>query len=368
MFRIARIDAFAVSVPMTMTMKLAGHTISSADSLIVRITDRDGTVGWGEAASAPTMTGETPEGMVAAARFMASRLEGVDVGELAGWDKLPHHVMYGNDGGKAAIEMALLDLAGKRLGKPLYEMLGGKIRRDAVILTMVAGGGSGSEIDNAKAQARAGFVAFKVKVGVDEPAKDLARARAVRDALGPKVRISADANQGYGRQDAISFARGAQGAGLDFMEQLVAATDLEGMAACAASSAVPLGADEGFHSLADIERHHRRRAAAGGSLKPIKLGGLMAVLDAARLMDRLGMQVNLAGKIAETSIASAAIAHLAHVVPKLDWDVSVTNQYLAEDVTEEPIRIVEGRVCAPDRPGLGVTPSEAKLAKFKLPL
>jgi muconate cycloisomerase len=368
MFRIARIEAFAISVPMTMTMRLAGHSIASADNLIVRIADVDGTVGWGEAASAPTMTGETPEGMVAAARFMASRLEGVDVGELAGWDQLPHHVMYGNDGAKAAIEMAMLDLAGKRLGKPLYEMLGGRIRRDAAILTMVAGGGPEGEIENAKAQARAGFVAFKVKVGVNAPAEDLARARAVRDALGDKVRISADANQGYGREDAIAFARGAEDAGLDFMEQLVAGTDLEAMAACAESSSVPLGADEGFHSLADIERHHRHRAAAGGSLKPIKLGGLMVVLEAARLMDRLGMQVNLAGKIAETSISSAAIAHLAHVVPKLDWDVSVTNQYLAEDVTDEPIRIVEGRVRAPDRPGLGVAPSEAKLKKFKLPL
>jgi L-alanine-DL-glutamate epimerase-like enolase superfamily enzyme len=118
----------------------------------------------------------------------------------------------------------------------------------------------------------------------------------------------------------------------------------------------------------DIERHHQRRAAAGGSLKPIKLGGVIAVLDAARLMDKLGMRVNLAGKIAETSISSAAIAHLAHVVPKLEWDVSVTNQYLVEDVAEEPIRIVEGRVRAPDRPGLGVVPSETKLAKFRLPL
>jgi L-alanine-DL-glutamate epimerase-like enolase superfamily enzyme len=220
MFKIGKIEAFAISVPMTMTMKLAGHAISSADNLIVRISDQDGTIGWGEAASAPTMTGETPEGMVAAARFMASRLEGVDVGEPESWGALPHHVMYGNDGAKAAIEMALLDLAGKKLGQPLYELLGGKVRRDAAILTMVAGGGPKVEIENAKAQARAGFVAFKVKVGVNSPTQDLERARAVRDALGGSLqtptRVTGGRTQLHSRaaqkpQGSISWSNSSRG-------------------------------------------------------------------------------------------------------------------------------------------------------------
>ena len=81
-------------------------------------------------------------------------------------------------------------------------------------------------------------------------------------------------------------------------------------------------------------------------------------------MDGLGMHVNLAGKLAETSIASAAIAHLAVSLPRLDWDASVTNQYLAEDVVAEPLRVVDGAVRPPEAPGLGVAPDEDRLRGF----
>ena len=190
--------------------------------------------------------------------------------------------------------------------------------------------------------------------------------RDLRAAAGGDARISADANQGYEREDAIKFAQGAVQAGLDFMEQLVSGADLSGMAACAQASSVPLGADEGFHSMRDIRDHKEWRAASGGSLKTIKFGGAQAVMDASRLMRDLDMHVNLAGKLAETSIASAAIAHLAVAVPRLDWDASVTNQYLADDLVMDPVEIVDGRVRPNDVPGLGIDLSEEKLAKYAL--
>ena len=91
--------------------------------------------------------------------------------------------------------------------------------------------------------------------------------------FGDKARISADANQGYSQDKALVFSKGAADAGLDFMEQLVDYRDLDGMAACAQASKVPLGADEGFHALSDIYAHQEKAAAHGGSLKTIKLGG-----------------------------------------------------------------------------------------------
>lgn len=366
MFKIAKIEAFAVSVPLRSPIKMAGIEVRSADNLIVRVRDQDGTIGWGEAASAPTMTGETLNGMVAAIRYMAPQLEGNEVTDphaiQFGFDRL----MYGNHGAKAAIEIALLDLAGKRQNTPLYELLGGKVRDDAIILTMVAGGDLATEIENTKQQVGAGFSSFKVKVGVNPPDRDLERVTTVRGVAGGNARISADANQGYERDDAITFAQGAAQAGLDFMEQLVSGDDLAGMAACAQASSVPLGADEGFHSMRDIRVHKEFGAASGGSLKTIKFGGAQAVMDASRLMRDLDMHVNLAGKLAETSIASAAIAHLAVAVPRLDWDASVTNQYLADDLVMDPIEIVDGRVRPNDVPGLGIHLSEEKLAKYVL--
>jgi muconate cycloisomerase len=364
MFKIEKIHAFAVRVPLRTPIQMAKETVHAADNLIVRATDSDGTVGWGEAASAPAMTGETPESLVAAARHMAAALEGSEITDTATLYQRLDRLMYGNHGAKAAIEIALLDLAGKRRGVPLYELLGGKVRDDACILTMIAGGDVAAEVESTKRQMEAGFTSFKVKAGIKGPERDLERATAVRAAAGTGAKISADANQGYDRDQAIEFARGAVQAGLDFMEQLVMADDLDGMAACARETSVPLGADEGLHSLRDIREHHERGAASGGSLKVIKLGGAEAVMEGGRLMDSLGMRINLAGKLAETSIASAAIAHLAVALPRLDWDTSVTNQYLADDVVSDPVEVVRGRVRPSDAPGLGITPSEDKLAKY----
>ena len=365
MFRISGIDCCAVGIPLASPIRMAGEEILSADNLVVRIGDGEGNFGWGEAASAPLMTGETAEGMVAAARFMAERLDGTEVGEPAELYRSIEKLIYGNHGAKAAIEIALIDLMGKRANRPVCELLGGRVRDEAVMLTMVAGGDLESELDSARKQLAAGFSAFKVKIGSLAPERDLERVAAVRAAAGNEVRISADANQGYGRDDALRFAEGAAQAGLDFMEQLVAADDLEGMAACARSSSVPLGADEGLHSVADIRRHSETGAASGGSLKTIKLGGAFAVMDAARLMLELGMHVNLAGKVAETGIASAAVAHLSLAVPQLDWDTSITCQYLADDIVEEKLRIVGGRLRLPDRPGLGIAVDQTRLAKYR---
>lgn len=362
--RIRSITPMAVSLPLTVPLKLAGVTIATADNLLVRIEDSDGQVGWGEAASAPTMTGETPEGMLAAVHFMRPQLEGAEVEDLAGFAASLDALMYGNSGAKSAIDMALYDLAGRRAGVPVAELLGGAIRHELPVLWMLAANDRTADVAAARRMADTGFVAFKVKVGVATVEADLARAGAVREALGAGPHISADANQGFSRADAIRFAQGAQAAGLDFIEQPVAGHDLDGMAAVARATPVPIGTDEGVHSLADLERHYAAGAARGASLKTIKLGGLAPVMEAGRRMQALGMHVNLAGKIADSSIASAAIVHLGAALPQLDWDVSVTCQYLAQDIVTEPVTVARGHVRLADRPGLGITVDESKLSRF----
>ena len=179
------------------------------------------------------------------------------------------------------------------------------------------------------------------------------------------MRVSADANQGYNRADAVQFAAAAGEFGLDFFEQPVHGRDLDGMRACAdASSALRIGADEGFHSQADVKRHHENGAAHGGSLKPIKLGGPFEVMKTAKLMVGLDMRVNLSGKMADTSIASTAISHLGVVVPQVDWDVMMSTPYLADDITDTPIEVIDGHIAPPERPGLGIVPNEEKLARY----
>ena len=105
----------------------------------------------------------------------------------------------------------------------------------------------------------------------------------------------------------------------------------------AAAPALWIGADEGIHALDDIARHHERKAARGASLKAIKLGGLRALFDAGGLCARLGMRINISCKTGESSVASAAAAHIAAVVPELAWGLTVTSPGLAEDVVTVPV-------------------------------
>jgi muconate cycloisomerase len=362
--RIRSITPMTVRLPLTKPLKLSDGTLDTAGNLLVRIVDSDGHVGWGEAASAPTMTGETPEGMLAAANFMLPHLVGREIEDVAAFSTQLDGLMYGNGGAKAAIDMALYDLAGQRAGLPVAELLGGAVRRELPVLWMLAANDRAADTAAATRMADTGFVAFKVKVGVGTVPGDLARAAAVRAAVTAGTRISADANQAFTVADGVRFAEGAEAAGLDFIEQPVMGHDLDGMAAVARATPVPVATDEGIHSLADIERHHAAGAARGASLKTIKLGGLSQVMAAGRLLGALGMHVNLAGKIAESSIAGAAIVHLGAALPRLDWDVSVTCQYLAQDIVTEPLTVERGHVRLPERPGLGITVDESRLSRF----
>jgi muconate cycloisomerase len=140
---------------------------------------------------------------------------------------------------------------------------------------------------------------------------------------------------------------------------------LSGLARLTRLSPTPIGADEGIHSLADIEAHERC-GAGGVSLKLIKLGGMSAAVEAAHLADRLGLCINVAAKIAESSIASAAAIHLACAAPAVHWGVSLTHFYLAEDIAKNALAIGDGAVALPSGPGLGIAVDESAVERFRI--
>ena len=366
--KIVRVEAIPVRLPMLRPMKMAGVVIAEAENLIVRIEAEDGSVGWGESASAPTMTGELPAGMTAAVNYLAPMLVGQAVdnpGALAVIGAMAHRRLHGNSSAHAAIDMALHDLLGKARGLPIHVLLGDPRRSRVPVLWMLGTGQLASDVAEAKEKAGQGCIAFKVKVGIDDPVADAARTRAVREALGPEVLICADANQGWNYAQATTYHTALDGCRLDFLEQPLPGDDLEGMARLAASTSIPIGCDEGIHSSFDIRQHHARGAAAGCSLKAIKLGGVRAVYDAALLCQSLGMKVNLACKVAESGIASAAVLQLAAALPSLDWGLSLSCQYLKEDVVRRPIRIERGHADVPTGAGLGIDVDEAQIDRFR---
>src|SRR5471030_3055712 len=107
---------------------MAGEEVRQADNVLVRIETDDGFVGWGEAASAPVMTGDTLESIVSAVHYLEPTLRGREPADIVGALIAMDGRMYGNHGAKAAIEIALHDLSGRAAGKPVHALLGDKLR------------------------------------------------------------------------------------------------------------------------------------------------------------------------------------------------------------------------------------------------
>ena len=269
-------------------VQMSGETVVRADNVLVRIESENGVVGWGEAASAPVMTGETVAGMMAAVAHMTPGLLSRPADDFAGAAAAMDTALYGNSGAKAAIEIALHDLVGRATGRPVYALLGAKQRGRMPVLAVIGSPDAAADVREALDRWAAGYRAFKIKVGLGSVPADAERTRGICMALQRKDEgclVCADANQGFGVEDALHYVRAVADSGLDFLEQPVDAHDLDpgyfdSMARIAAATGVAIGADEGIHSRADIERHHERGAAAGVSLKAIKLGGMRAVFEA----------------------------------------------------------------------------------------
>jgi L-alanine-DL-glutamate epimerase-like enolase superfamily enzyme len=365
--KIKSIEPIAVSLPMLKPVIMAGEEVRCADNVLVRIEADNGLIGWGEAASAPVMTGDTLESIVSAVHYLAPALHGREPADIEGALAAMDGRMYGNHGAKAAIEIALHDLTGRAAGSPVHALLGDKIRSRIVLLGVIGGGDFDGDMRDAEKKKAAGVTAYKIKVGIDSAAKDAERTRTICKLLGNGMLISADANQGFSTEQAIEYVRAVKGCGLDFFEQPVEAHDLAGMAAVAAvDSSIAIGADEGIHSLDDIQSHHDRRAALGVSLKAIKLGGIRGVVAAARLSERLGMSVNVSCKTGESSVACAAALHVATVIPNIAWGLTLTHTSLGEDVGAQPLATGKGFADSLDRPGLGVDVDEDRVRRHRV--
>jgi len=361
---VRRIDAVPVALPLKAPMKMSGITITKAENLLVRVELVNGHVGWGEAPSAPTMTGDTLGGLVAAVRdHLAPLLVGKDVWPKHDYRPVLRRVLLGNTGAHSAVEMALLDAACRATNSRLINVVSAKPARMEVRPMWLLGNATVEEdITEAKSKQRVGINFFKLKIGVKPLRDEIAAAHAIRAAL-PDATLCADANCGLTLAAAKRYANATREANLAFIEQPLSAEDFAGLKALARATKTPIGMDESIHSLADIEAV-KRAGAKGLSLKLIKLGGFREAFAAGKLCKKLGLRINVAAKIAESSIGSAAAVHLACAVPNVDWGVSLTNMYLAVDVVRRPIAIADGKVALPDGPGLGVEVDEAAVARF----
>jgi L-alanine-DL-glutamate epimerase-like enolase superfamily enzyme len=378
--RIAGVHATWVHVPIAYERQ---HTsdfgrIASFDSVIVKIETDGGLVGWGEA-KAGVGSAASAHGLAAIINLdYAPLLVGQDPRDVSRlWDVMYNtpregyalergHVLpqLGRRGlsisAIAGVDIALWDLLGKSLGAPVWRLLGG---RRADHMPAYASGGWADEA-GIGAQLlgyveSGGFRAVKMRVGVmdGEPHRSAARVRAARKALGPDVKLMADAHGTWTVSEAKVFCRMVEGADLYWLEEPVAADDKAGLAEVRRSTAVPISTGESEFTRHDFREIAELRAAdilqpdlaiAGGITEGVRIAAIASAYNL-----RLAPHLWSGAPAFAAGVALAASQSAGFIL-----EYSLGANPLLHDLIREKFEVLNGQLEIPDRPGLGVTVDE----------
>jgi L-alanine-DL-glutamate epimerase-like enolase superfamily enzyme len=364
---IKRIDAIPISIPLRKPVNMAGVRIDISWNLLVRAEAANGLVGWGEASVAPTMTGDVLPGMVAAVNeHLAPLVTGKDALKRAELAHLCAHALHHNGGPKCAVDAAIADLAGRHLNVSMSDMYGGALRDSLTAMYLLGNPKIEDDIAETHKKIKEGYKFFKLKVGIKNPYDEADAALEIRRAVGRDVVLCADANMGMDFRAARIFVERSREADLLFLEQPLRDDDFDGMAELARISPIPLNGDESLANVATIIAMARAGSIKGANLKTIKLGGVSATVHAMSVCAALGLNINLACKVAETSVGAATIIHMGAVAPNVNWGTSITNHYLVDDIVKNPIRIENGMMMRPIVAGNGVEVDETAVARFRV--
>ncbi len=363
--KIKKITLGEVNIPLVTPFKTALRTVDCVNDIVVRIETDDGAVGFGEAPPTAVITGDTKGSIVTAIRdFIAPSLIGMDIENIDGIMRKLHGCILKNTSAKAAVDMAVYDLYAQHLNRPLYKVLGGNSNEVETDLTISVNDIPEMVQDSLRA-VEEGFRILKIKVGKGgKPGAagyaDVARIKAIREAVGPDIILRVDANQGWNAKDAVRIIHAMEDAGLDIdlVEQPVNAHDFKGMQLVTASVATPILADESVFSAEDAIRMIQERAADLINIKLMKTGGIYEALKICSIAEIYGVECMI-GCMLESKIAVSAAAHLAAakgIITRADLDgpsLCKIDPYTGGPLYEGP------RILMPDTPGIGITNAPA---------
>lgn len=384
MITIKSIETQLVRVPTRRQHKWAGLTESIGQYLLVKITGSDGTVGWGEAPALKDWGGEFGRYYGESTRivdlvikqYLAPAVEGLEIGHASVLHQRMDAVVKGYPYAKAAIDFAYYDLTGKALGVPVHVLLGG-LQREIVPVTHSIGLLSIEEaVAEVRQVAKDGIRTIKIKVGVD-PDRDVAIVRAIREAVGPEMKLCIDANEGYKTPgQAIQTVRRMQDCNLLYVEQPV--MGIERIARVAQAIDAPVMADESAWNAHDVVQIIARDAAQIVSIYTTKPGGLYRAMQVSALCEAAGIVCNINGSV-ELGVGNLANVHLAAAAPAATLSnvipVSMPAEalngrvggiYYADDLLAEPMVFADGGIRVPAAPGMGIDIDEAKVAKYSV--
>jgi o-succinylbenzoate synthase len=325
---ISRIEVRPLVVPLLAPFTIASSELKGIANVAVRLVLSDGSVGWGESPTLPSVTKEDQATALRLLNELATTLTGTDVGawlriahELA--EQIPEYPAV-----RAGLEMALIDALARSRQAPLFRFFGGRQRSLITDITIpICAANDAKRL--AACYRRAGFKTLKAKIGHDL-AQDVERVRAIRQGQ-PDCRLVLDANEGYEPEQALALVRELRGYDIEpsLLEQPVSRDDWDGLARLAREAGVPIAADESCRSARDALRIAREGLAQVINIKLAKCGVVeaMAIVAIAR---SAGIERMIGGMV-ETRLAMGFSAHFAAGLGGFNWIDLDTPLLLAED-------------------------------------
>ncbi|CAN7600175.1 mandelate racemase/muconate lactonizing enzyme family protein [Aminobacter sp. LjRoot7] len=381
---IKSIETLIVQLPTRREHKWAGLTEVIGRYVMVKMTDSDGRVGWGEAPALKDWGGEFGRYFGESAMITRSVIEtylapaviGLELGNFAELHTRMDAIIRGYPYSKAAVEFAAYDLTGRWLNVPVHTLLGGKARAKVAIthsIGLIA-------IEEAKVEAAKlaaeGIKTIKVKIGVD-PARDVKMVAAVREAAGEAMEICVDANEGYKTPgEAVQTVRQMEKYRLKYVEQPV--MGIERIAEVGRRIDAPVMADESAWNAHDAIQIIQNGGIQIISIYTTKAGGLYKAMEVGAVCRAAGIICNVNGSI-ETGIGNLANVQVAAASPAATLSCvipistpaeaqhgQVGGIYYKDDLLVEPMQVADGAVVVPSGPGMGIDVDLAKVEKYRV--
>lgn len=367
--KIDQIDAFILDIPTIRGHVLSMTTMRTQSPVIVRVRCSDGSEGIGEGTTIGGLSycPESPESILSAIEtYLAPVLIGQEADAITNAIALMDRNVRGNRIAKSAVEMALWDALGKRLGVPVAQLFGGQIAQDMPVAWTLASGNSDTDIAEAEAtiDARRHNI-FKLKIGKRAVREDVAHVGRIKAALGDKASIRVDVNQAWTLTDARWGLKGLQDVGCELVEQPVQARYLNAMAELTRSYEIAVMADEALGGPEDALAVANKNAADVFAVKIAQSGGLMRAREVVSIGQAAGIAL-YGGTMLESAVGTAAALQLFSTIEHLAWGTEFFGPLLlTDDILTTPLTYRDFRVVVPEGAGLGVALDPDKIDFYR---
>ncbi|RKD69367.1 muconate cycloisomerase [Rhizobium sp. WW_1] len=363
---IDRVETLLIDLPTIRPHKLSVATMNGQTLMLVKVHCSDGIVGIGEGTTIGGLSygGESPEGMkLAIDTYFQPALLGQDATRIQILMARIGKQIKENRFAKCAIETALLDAHGKRLGLPVSELLGGRMRSRLPVAWTLASGDTATDIAEAeKMLDLRRHRIFKLKIGAGTPREDVAHVAAIKRALGDRGAVRVDVNMAWSETEAAYAMAALAEAGCELVEQPVASA--AALARLVRRFPIALMADE---SLQGPETAFELAKISGADVFAIKIeqsGGLFNAQRVAAIADAAGIEL-YGGTMLEGAVGTAASAHAFSTFANLQWGTELFGPLLlTEEILATPLDYRDFELTVPDGPGLGIALDEDRVKFF----